>query len=194
MMRHVLLGFRSSWLGLLAVAILTFAAPLAALGASTKTVDILADSYDPKTFSVEAGTTVVFKNTSSFPHTATADGGSFDTGMISPGATKSVTLKKSGTFAFHCQFHGAVGGVGQSGTITVTAAAATTAPSEKPGDASVGGSKPKPTAPSSATLPELPGGPDGLPGIAFAIAGIGSIVLAVVVESVRGAARRRPGR
>ena len=183
MMRHVFLGFRSSWLGLLAVAILTLAVPLAALGASSRTVDVTDDSYNPKTFSVEVGTTVVFKNTSTLPHTATADNGSFDTGMIAKGESKSVTLKKTGKFPFYCQFHGAAGGVGQSGTITVTAAAAP-APSGNSGGA----------VPTTDTLPELPGGMPGLGLLALAVAGIGSVVIALAIESVRGAARRRPGR
>ncbi len=183
MMRHMFLGFRSSWLGLLAVAILTLAVPLAALGASSRTVDVTDDSYNPKTFSVKVGTTVVFKNTSTLPHTATADNGSFDTGMIAKGESKSVTLKKTGKFPFYCQFHGAAGGVGQSGTITVTAAAA-----PAPGGNSGG------AVPATDTLPELPGGLPGLGLLAFAVAVIGSVVIALAIESVRGAARRRPGR
>ena len=184
MMRHMFLGFRSSWLGLLAVAILTLAVPLAALGASSRTVDVTDDSYNPKTFSVEVGTTVVFKNTSTLPHTATADNGSFDTGMIAKGESKSVTLKKTGTFPFYCQYHGAAGGVGQSGTITVTAAAAP-APSGNSGGA----------VPATDTLPtDVPVGMPGLGLLALAVAGIGSVVIALAIESVRGAMRRRPGR
>ncbi len=172
-----------------------FAAPLGALGASSKTVDVLADSFSPKTFSVEVGTTVVFQNTSTFPHTATADDGSFDTGMIAQGASKSVTLSKVGTIAFHCQFHGAVGGVGQSGTITVTAAAATPAPTAATGGSvAVSTGQPNAAPPSSATLPEIPEGMPGLAFLAFAVAGIGSVLLAFAAELVRGAARRRPGR
>lgn len=172
-----------------------FAAPLAALGASSRTVDVTADSYSPRTFSIEVGTTVEFRNTSTFPHTATADDGSFDTGMILVGATKSVTLSQVGTIAFYCQFHGAVGGVGQSGTITVTAAAATPAPTAGTGG-SVAASTVQPNAapPSSATLPELPEGLPGLPVLAFGIAGIGSVLLAFAADIVRRAAKRRPGR
>lgn len=177
-------GVPAAWLTLFGVAIFMISAPLAAMGASAKTVEISADSYSPKTISVAAGTKVIFKNTSVFPHTATADNGSFDTGTIAQGSSKSVTLKKSGTFAFHCQFHGAVGGVGQSGTITVTAASKPAAPAD--------GLSGRP--PASDTLPDLPGGPAALSIIAFAIAGIGSVLAAVVVDSVRGAARRRVGR
>lgn len=168
---------------LLGVAMLMITAPLVALGASTKTVEVLDASYSPKTFSVQAGTKIVFKNTSGFPHTATADDGSFNTGMIPVGKSKSVTLKKSGSFAFHCQFHGAVGGVGQSGTITVTAASRTAAPEKDPAG----------TPPASDASPDLPGGTSALPVIGFAIAVIGSVLAALAVDLVRGVARRRPG-
>ena len=38
-------------------------------------------------------------------HTATADGGAFDTGTISPKHSKTVDLSKPGTYAYHCVFH-----------------------------------------------------------------------------------------
>lgn len=186
MARHHPVRFSPFWIRSLAAAVLTvglLAAPLGALGVSSVTVEILADSYSPKTLTVEAGTTVVFKNTSLLPHTAQADDGSFDTGLISPGASKSVTLQATGVFPFYCLYHGAVGGSGQSGTITVTAAAATT-PTPRS----------NPTMPSSATLPDPPGGADGLAILAFAVAALGSVVLAITIDEVRGAARRRSGR
>lgn len=184
------------WLGpLLALGVIAalLAAPLAALGASSRTVEFLADSYRPKTISVEVGTTIIFLNTSALPHTATADDGSFDTGMVGVGASKSITLTKTGTIAFHCQFHGAAGGVGQSGTITVTAASGTPAPTAKAGVGFSNGTS-YPAPPSSATLPDLPEGLPGLPVLAFGVAALGSILLALTAELVRGAVRRRPGR
>lgn len=185
-----------TWPGpLLALGVIAalLAAPLVALGASSRTIEFLADSFSPKTISVEAGTTLIFLNTSALPHTATADDGSFDTGMVGVGASKSITLTKPGTIAFHCQFHGAVGGVGQSGTITVTAASGTPAPSAKAGVGFSNGTS-NPAPPSSATLPDLPEGSPSLPVLAFGVAAVGSILVALMAELVRGAARRRPGR
>ena len=163
--------------------------PLAVLAAGSKTVVVEASAFNPASFSVTAGTTIVFQNTSQFPHTATADNGSFDTGMISPGTSKSIVVSTAGTLPFHCQFHGAAGGVGQSGMITVTAAmAATPAATQAAG----GGSQATPPAlPSSATLPDLPGGWPDLGPIAFAIAGVLAVVLALVVDALRLAKRDR---
>jgi plastocyanin len=204
MTQHTSGPYRVSWrtalIGVTVIAGLLIApltAPLAVSGASAKSVEMLADSFDPKSFTVEVGTILVFKNTSALPHTATADNGAFDTGMISAGGSKPIPMSKPGTFAFHCQFHGGPGGVGQSGTITVKAAAAVTpAPTKKAGSvaAPTGGSQADPTAPSSAMLPDLPGGAPGLPVLAFTIAGLGSVVVALFLGSIRGAGRRRPGR
>lgn len=165
------------------VAAFLAATGVAAAGGST-TVEMLASSYSPATFSVAAGTTIVFQNTSTFPHTATADDGSFDTGMINPGGSKSVVLSSAGSIAFHCQFHGAVGGVGQSGMITVQAVAgATSAPA---GGGTGGGVTP----PSSASITDLPGGIAGLPLVAFGLATLGAVALALVLDAIRGARTR----
>jgi plastocyanin len=54
---------------------------------------------------VKAGGQVVFDNQDTQPHTATADGGSFDTDSIAAATKKSVTFASAGTFTFHCSFH-----------------------------------------------------------------------------------------
>ncbi|MEO8695841.1 MAG: cupredoxin domain-containing protein [Acidimicrobiales bacterium] len=54
---------------------------------------------------VKAGGQVVFDNQDTQPHTATADGGSFDTDSIAAATKKSVTFATAGTFTFHCSFH-----------------------------------------------------------------------------------------
>lgn len=171
-------------LGALAAGAL-LAAPLAA-AASSRTVDVLAATYSPASFSVPAGSTIVFKNTSQFPHTATADNGSFDTGLISPGSSKSIVVKKAGKVAFHCQFHGGAGGVGQSGTISVTAvaAAATPRPAKSTGQPTVI------SPPASDSSSELAALTDGLPWVLLAAAGAVAVALAVTVDAVRN----RPGR
>ena len=38
-------------------------------------------------------------------HTATANGGSFDTGTLKPNASKTIDLKRPGTYGYHCAFH-----------------------------------------------------------------------------------------
>jgi plastocyanin len=94
-------------------------------------------SFDPSSLTIEAGSTIVLANVGGKPHTLTADDGSFDTGVVTPGAeggrfagdNASVAVPKPGTFAFHCEVHPVM-----KGTLTVTGeekaapAAASTAP------------------------------------------------------------------
>jgi plastocyanin len=63
-------------------------------------------AYQPTPIHVKAGGAVTFTNGDSTAHTATADSGSaFDTGSLSQGASKAITLTKPGTYTFHCAFH-----------------------------------------------------------------------------------------
>jgi len=69
--------------------------------------------FDPAGLTVPTGTTIVLANVGGKPHTLTADDGSFDTGVVNPGAeggrfagnNTSFTLTKPGTFRFHCEVH-----------------------------------------------------------------------------------------
>jgi plastocyanin len=77
---------------------------------------------------VAAGTTLLVANVGGKPHTLTADDGSFDTGLVEPGAqggrfsgkNASITLNQAGTFKFHCEVHPAA----MKGVVTVTGEAA----------------------------------------------------------------------
>jgi plastocyanin len=61
--------------------------------------------FQPTPLRVSAGTSVVFSNRSGVTHTATENGGGFDTGRIRPGKSASVTFKRAGTYVFHCTIH-----------------------------------------------------------------------------------------
>jgi len=75
------------------------------------------NSYSPNPSTVKVGQTVAWRNADSVAHTATADGGAFDTGSIAPGATSSpITMNAAGSFPYHCAIHGFV----MTGTLTVT--------------------------------------------------------------------------
>lgn len=54
---------------------------------------------------VTVGTTVEWTNNDPMPHTVTATGKSFDSGLINPGKTFRYTFTKVGTFNFFCQPH-----------------------------------------------------------------------------------------
>lgn len=77
-------------------------AATASRAATERVVDF---AYRPTPLTVSAGTRVVFSNQGRTAHTATQNGGGFDTGRIRPGKAASVTFKRRGTFLFHCTIH-----------------------------------------------------------------------------------------
>ncbi len=75
-------------------------------GTGTTTITISNFSFSPSSITVTAGSSVVWKNNDSTSHTATADNGSFNTGIIAPGASSNaITMSTPGTFTYHCQIH-----------------------------------------------------------------------------------------
>src|ERR671911_1404487 len=85
---------------------------------STTTVDIRDHAFNPAQLNVAPGTTVRFVNNDTEPHTATADNGLFDTGVLEPGSSFDVFLDGSGTVTYHCGLHPDMQGsivVGQAG-------------------------------------------------------------------------------
>jgi plastocyanin len=83
------------------------------------TVTMLDFSYEPIELEVTVGTTVIWDNAGEVQHSATADDGSFDTGVFDPGQQASVTFDTAGTFPYYCTLHGTAGGVGMAGTVVV---------------------------------------------------------------------------
>src|SRR6516162_8568612 len=95
-------------------------------GAANVSVDMTASlTYAPKTITVNVGDTVTWiHDSTSTPHTVTADNGSFDSSPGCPasipaclgaGSTYQHTFTQAGTFAYHCKIHGAAGGIGMAG-------------------------------------------------------------------------------
>jgi len=69
-------------------------------------------SFSPATVNVQVGQQVVWHNAHSDTHTATQDGGGFDTGLIRPGATSApITVTAPGTLRYHCEIHPSMVGV-----------------------------------------------------------------------------------
>jgi plastocyanin len=71
-------------------------------------------AFNPNPITVPVGTTVTWRNNDSTTHDATADNKSFATGLISPGASASVTLSTAGRVTYYCTIH-----PGMTGTIDV---------------------------------------------------------------------------
>jgi plastocyanin len=85
---------------------------------STTTVDIRDHAFNPAQLNVAPGTTVTFVNNDTEAHTATANDGLFDSGVLEPGSSFDVWLDGSGTVTYHCELHPDMQGsivVGQGG-------------------------------------------------------------------------------
>jgi plastocyanin len=73
--------------------------------AATHTVIMDAVAFQPATITVNAGDTVVWTNKDAFPHTATAQDKSFDSGEIGVAKSWKLVARKKGTFAYICTYH-----------------------------------------------------------------------------------------
>jgi plastocyanin len=88
----------------------TTAAPAATAGKIT----IQGFKFGPDPSSAKVGDTITVTNQDGTDHSLTATDGSFDTGVFSSGS-KTFTVSKAGTFAFHCKIHNFM-----TGTLTVS--------------------------------------------------------------------------
>jgi alcohol dehydrogenase (cytochrome c) len=62
-------------------------------------------SFAPTEIQVSAGTTVTFTNQGDLAHSATDNGGTWDTGLLGPGESASVTFDQPGLYTYHCDPH-----------------------------------------------------------------------------------------
>jgi plastocyanin len=90
-----------------------------ARAAASSTVTIRDFEFAPASVAINAGDTVTWTNEGPTPHSATADGGSFDTGVFRAGQSRSQTFDQAGTFTYFCTPH-----PNMQGTITVRSASA----------------------------------------------------------------------
>jgi plastocyanin len=75
----------------------------AAAGGGRGTVRMAALSFAPGTLTVARGTTVVFDNDDTAPHTVTARSGGVDSGVLDPG--KQFSLAVTDGFDYFCSIH-----------------------------------------------------------------------------------------
>jgi plastocyanin len=96
----------------------------AATLAASESVSISGFAFTPTSVTVSIGDTVTWTNSDAVVHTATADDGSWDAGNIpAGGGTGAVVFTAAGSFPYHCTIH-----TQMTGSVTVLAAATTTAP------------------------------------------------------------------
>ena len=79
------------------------AQPVAAAGGGGGTVKMAGLSFAPGTLTVARGTTVVFDNDDTAPHTVTARSGGVDSGVLDPG--KQFSLAVTDGFDYFCSIH-----------------------------------------------------------------------------------------
>ncbi len=91
------------------------------MSAATTTVVMDKTGFGTKELTIAVGTTVVWVNNSSAPHTVTADDGLFDSGNMPEGATFEYTFTEAGEYPYYCLYHGSAGGSGMAATVIVTA-------------------------------------------------------------------------
>jgi plastocyanin len=72
---------------------------------ASDTVVIRNFNYAPKTITIKAGQSVTWTNEDAVAHTATSDDGTWDTGSVAKGESKSVTFANPGTYKYHCTPH-----------------------------------------------------------------------------------------
>lgn len=80
----------------------TFAAPAPD---ATQHVHIADFAYDPSGVVIDPGDTMLWHNHDGVVHTASDDGGRWDTGPIGPDASASLVFDTPGTYTYHCSFH-----------------------------------------------------------------------------------------
>ena len=80
------------------------------------TVFITNSTYSPNPLTVKVGQFVNFKNNDGIVHSATFDNGTYESGDIPAYSAHDVAVQMTatGTFTFHCRFHG------EKGSIVVT--------------------------------------------------------------------------
>ncbi len=86
-----------------------------AAGADQANVTIAQTAYGPASVEVTAGTTVSWTNEDPVIHTVTARDGSFNSGVLQPGADYRLVFETPGTYDYFCAVH-----PGQAGTIVVS--------------------------------------------------------------------------
>jgi plastocyanin len=84
--------------------------------AADRGVSIAGFAFDPSTITVHVGDAVTWMNSDGVAHSATGDGGTFDTGLLSSGRTSSaMRFGTAGTYPYHCKVHASM-----LGTVVVT--------------------------------------------------------------------------
>jgi len=62
-------------------------------------------SFVPETMVLKSGSTILWTNDDTIPHSVTANDGRFDSGPILPGQSFKWAANAAGNIAYHCIYH-----------------------------------------------------------------------------------------
>jgi plastocyanin len=142
--------------------------------------------FTPASLTIHVGDTITWVNNGPSEHSATANNGSFNTGLLKKGASASHTFTTAGTFTYFCSIHPFM-----HGTVVVLANAASSTPptttttpntSTTPSSTSTTPSSTATTANTDSTLPDT-----GIDAVLVFGVGIG---MACIGIALRGTFRR----
>jgi plastocyanin len=154
-----------------------------ARASASATVSMGDNFFSPASVSIAEGDTVTWANNGQAPHSATADNGSFDTGVFNSGQSRSHTFSRAGTFAYFCTVH-----ANMRGTVRVLAASS----SGRKGDGSSAGSSGAGSSEAAAVAsPDAAGTSTSLAATGLEALGLATIGLALLIGGI--ALRRRAG-
>ena len=78
---------------------------------NTQNINILVTQFDPNPLTMQLGSKISWINKDTEAHSVVSDDGtSFNSGIINPGASYTITPNFTGTYEYHCGIHPAVKG------------------------------------------------------------------------------------
>lgn len=75
------------------------------VGSTSESVQIRDFAFTPGNLQVPVGAKVTWTNYDDAPHTATAKDGTWDTGILSKGESKTLTFAAAGDYTYYCTVH-----------------------------------------------------------------------------------------
>lgn len=147
-----------------------------AIAAEDADVEIEDFAFKPSAITVTVGQAVRFTSKDDAPHTATAEGGAFNTGVLTKGQSAVITFTFPATLPYFCEIH-----PGMRGTVTVLPGVAGTATPPAPSTTAVTGPTASPSAsaspsatPSASPVPQGPTVQLNLPPAGSTLPGLGT--------------------
>jgi LPXTG-motif cell wall-anchored protein len=134
------------------------ARPATAHAANDTSVTISDFKFTPASITIHVGDTVIWTNDGPSAHTATANNGSFNTGVLQKGHSGSHTFTTAGTFTYICQIHPFMHGtvVVLAGTTSTTTTPKTTTTPTTSTPATTTPASTTPSSTTSSSAGELP--------------------------------------